>query len=48
MNTLNISPPSSITPYPIVRLRPNADARAVRHGFPWVYSDELVVDRRTK
>ena len=33
---------------PIVRLRPNADSRAVRHGFPWVYANELVLDRRTK
>ncbi|NDR56470.1 RSP_2647 family RNA methyltransferase [Aliiruegeria sabulilitoris] len=33
---------------PVVRLRPKADARALRHGFPWVYSDELVTDRRTK
>ncbi len=32
---------------PIVRLRPKADARALRHGFPWVYADELVTDRRT-
>ncbi|MBD3786944.1 MAG: class I SAM-dependent rRNA methyltransferase [Sphingomonadales bacterium] len=32
---------------PVVRLRPKAEARAIRHGFPWVYSDELVVDRRT-
>ncbi|WP_116133722.1 RSP_2647 family RNA methyltransferase [Tropicimonas sp. IMCC34043] len=31
-----------------VRLRPNADARAIRHGFPWVYADELVIDRRTR
>ncbi|MCY1125336.1 class I SAM-dependent rRNA methyltransferase [Frigidibacter sp. RF13] len=30
-----------------VRLRPKADARAIRHGFPWVYADELVTDRRT-
>ncbi|MGY6535997.1 MAG: RSP_2647 family RNA methyltransferase [Pararhodobacter sp.] len=34
--------------YPIVRLRPKAEARAIRHGFPWVYADELVTDRRTK
>ncbi len=34
--------------YPVIRLRPKADARAVRHGFPWVYSDELVTDRRTQ
>ncbi len=32
---------------PIVRLRPKAEARAIRHGFPWVYADELVTDRRT-
>ncbi|SPH18065.1 Ribosomal RNA large subunit methyltransferase I [Defluviimonas aquaemixtae] len=35
-------------PLPTVRLRPKADARALRHGFPWVYADELVTDRRTK
>lgn len=34
--------------YPVVRLRPKANARAVRHGFPWVYANELVTDRRTK
>ena len=34
--------------YPVIRLRPKADARAVRHGFPWVYADELVTDRRTQ
>ncbi|WP_411572324.1 RSP_2647 family RNA methyltransferase [Thioclava sp. A2] len=33
---------------PVVRLRPKAEARAIRHGFPWVFADELVVDRRTK
>lgn len=32
----------------VVRLRPNADARRLRHGFPWVYADELVLDRRTR
>lgn len=32
----------------VVRLSPKADARAIRHGFPWVYSNELVLDRRTK
>lgn len=37
-----------MTEYPIVRLRPKANARAVRHGFPWVYANELVLDRRTK
>lgn len=33
---------------PVVRLRPNAQAQAIRHGFPWVYADELVLDRRTR
>lgn len=35
-------------PRPTVRLRPNADARAIRHGAPWVYADELVLDRRSR
>jgi 23S rRNA (cytosine1962-C5)-methyltransferase len=34
--------------HPTVRLRPKGDARAIRHGFPWVYADELVLDRRTQ
>jgi 23S rRNA (cytosine1962-C5)-methyltransferase len=34
--------------HPVVRLRPKAEARAIRHGFPWVYADELVTDRRTQ
>jgi 23S rRNA (cytosine1962-C5)-methyltransferase len=29
-------------------LKPKAEARAIRHGFPWVYADELVTDRRTQ
>lgn len=33
---------------PVVRLKPKAEARAIRHGFPWVYADELVTDRRTQ
>ncbi|NSX55717.1 RSP_2647 family RNA methyltransferase [Parasulfitobacter algicola] len=33
---------------PIVRLRPKVQARNIRHGFPWVYANELVTDRRTK
>lgn len=35
-------------PRPTVRLKPKAEARAIRHGFPWVYADELVADRRTQ
>lgn len=31
-----------------VRLRPKVDARRLRRGFPWVYANQLVTDRRTK
>ena len=42
--------PAEDTPrgLPVVRLKPKAEARAIRHGFPWVYADELVTDRRTQ
>ncbi len=33
---------------PRIRLRPKTDARALRHGFPWVYANQLVTDRRTR
>ncbi len=33
---------------PTVRLTSKAEARAIRHGFPWVYANELVTDRRTR
>ena len=33
---------------PAIRLKPKANARAIRHGAPWVYDNELVTDRRTK
>ncbi len=36
------------TPYPTVRLLPKTDARPIRRGYPWVYANELVADRRTK
>lgn len=36
------------TELPVIRLRPKANARAIRHGFPWVFADELVTDRRTR
>ena len=45
---MNMSSPFFMPPYPVVRLSPKAEARAVRHGFPWVYAGELVSDRRTK
>ncbi len=37
--------PSSL---PVIRLLPKADARPIRHGAPWVYDNELVMDRRTR
>jgi len=37
-----------MTDLPVVRLKPKANVRAIRHGFPWVYANELVTDRRTK
>ncbi|EEW26387.1 RSP_2647 family RNA methyltransferase [Rhodobacter ferrooxidans] len=40
--------PSGYAGRPVVRLKPKAEARAIRHGFPWVYADELVTDRRTQ
>jgi len=40
--------PTDTSTLPTVRLRPKANARAMRHGFPWVYANELVTDRRTK
>ncbi|MEJ2035644.1 MAG: class I SAM-dependent methyltransferase, partial [Maritimibacter sp.] len=33
---------------PVIRLKPKANARAIRHGFPWVFDNEIVTDRRTK
>ncbi len=32
----------------VVRLNAKADLRAIRHGFPWVYANEVVLDRRTR
>jgi len=33
---------------PTIRLKPKANARAIRHGAPWVFDNEIVTDRRTK
>lgn len=40
--------PSDLFDLPPVRLKPRADARAIRRGFPWVYAGDLVTDRRTR
>lgn len=31
-----------------IRLRPKTPAQKLRFGYPWVYSDQLVLDRRTR
>lgn len=33
---------------PVLRLKPKANARAIRHGSPWVFDNELVMDRRSR
>ncbi|WP_171240617.1 RSP_2647 family RNA methyltransferase [Ruegeria sp. HKCCA5491] len=33
---------------PRIRLKPKANARGLRHGFPWVYANDIVTDRRTR
>jgi 23S rRNA (cytosine1962-C5)-methyltransferase len=33
---------------PVLRLKPKADARRIRHGHPWAWSDDLVLDRRAR
>ena len=40
---MNISPDR-----PVIRLLPKSDPRRIKRGFPWAYSNELVLDRRTK
>ena len=34
--------------YPLIRLKPKVSAEKILAGFPWVYDNELVLDRRTK
>ncbi|MFT5870912.1 MAG: 23S rRNA (cytosine1962-C5)-methyltransferase [Paracoccaceae bacterium] len=36
----------TVSPYSVLRLKPKADARRLRHGHPWAWQDELVLDRR--
>ena len=43
-----LSPDPAPENRPVVRLLPKANARAIRHGMPWVYANEVVLDRRTK
>lgn len=38
----------AVNDLPVLRLRPKSKPQAIRHGFPWVYADEAVLDRRTR
>lgn len=40
--------PCEFSQRPVVRLKPKADARRIRHGHPWVHANDLVTDRRTR
>lgn len=46
----DLSPPDPVDPAAraVLRLKPKVDARAIRHGAPWVYQDDIVTDRRTR
>lgn len=35
-------------PLSTVRLLPKSKPQVIRHGFPWIFANELVMDRRTK
>ncbi|MEM7718860.1 MAG: class I SAM-dependent rRNA methyltransferase [Pseudomonadota bacterium] len=37
-----------MTSRPVIRLKPKIDARPLQRGFPWVYANQLVTDRRTR
>ncbi len=39
---------TTTTDRPRIRLKPKANARGLRHGFPWVYANDIVTDRRTR
>lgn len=43
-----MSAPSLSLDRPRVRLKPKANARGLRHGYPWVFDNDLVTDRRTR
>ena len=45
---MSVPPSSSEKAQPVVRLKPKTDARRIRHGFPWIYDNQIVTDRRTR
>lgn len=36
------------SPNPVIRMRPNKSPQRVRFGAPWIFKDELVLDRRAR
>lgn len=34
--------------FPVIRMRPNKSPQRVRFGYPWIFADELVLDRRSR
>lgn len=40
--------PSPASERPVLRLLPKANARAIRRGAPWIFDNELVMDRRSR
>ncbi len=39
---------NSLTSRPVIRMRPNKSPQRVRFGAPWVFADEVVLDRRSR
>ncbi|MDO6730383.1 class I SAM-dependent rRNA methyltransferase [Marinovum sp. 2_MG-2023] len=37
-----------MTELPVIRMKPKSNVRAIRHGAPWVFANEVVTDRRTR
>lgn len=38
----------TLSPLPVLRLKPKTKPQAIRRGYPWVYANEVVTDRRTR
>lgn len=38
----------TLSPLPVIRLLPKTKPQAIRRGYPWVYFNEVVTDRRTR
>ncbi|SHH31981.1 RSP_2647 family RNA methyltransferase [Marivita hallyeonensis] len=36
------------SPFPVIRLKPKTKPQAIRRGYPWVFANEVVTDRRTR